>query len=99
MPIFEVPHSVYLALSIFITNTSLEFVSIILTDNKLNKQKCDVLYRAVAAAKNLRTFAFINNTGKFDLEDNEYSAFDDHMKSFKSLPITTNIKWLNEGAL
>ena len=50
----------------------------------------------MVSQKGLRSFTFINLAAMFDLEEDEYSGFEERMKKFKTLKVMTDIKWQHD---
>lgn len=66
------------------------------TDNGFGQEKADFLYNMISTSQ-LKSFRFTNMVQYFDHEDEEYSRFGERMKPFKSLPMTTEIRWQYEA--
>jgi hypothetical protein len=73
-PAFDVPENTYRALAQLIIGTPLQSLVISVTDNRLTKQKCQILYELLSRS-HLKGFTFINQAMNFDFEHNEYSGF------------------------
>jgi hypothetical protein len=73
-PAFDVPENTYRALAQLINGTPLQTLVISVTDNRLTKQKCQILYDLLSRSQ-LKGFTFINRALNFDFEHNEYSGF------------------------
>ena len=91
-PAFDVPENTYRALAYLLNGTPIQTLVLCVTDNRLNKQKCQVLYELLSRS-HLKGFTFINMAMNFDFEANEYSNFVENMRPIKQLPISSEIKW------
>lgn len=64
-PAFDVPENTYRALAQLINGTPLQTLVISVTDNRLTKQKCQILYDLLSRSQ-LKGFTFVNRALNFD---------------------------------
>ena len=95
-PSFSVSYSAYGAIRNIVKISSLQNLTLTVTDNTFDQQKINLLYEIISTS-NLKAFTFINLAGMYDYSSaNQYSEFFNRMKAFKKLPIITDLRWSYE---
>ena len=90
-PSFDVPETTYRSLA-YLINTPIQNLVLIVTDNRLTRQKCQIIYELLSRSQ-LKGFNFLNRAKNYDFENNEYSGFVENMRPIKQLPFASEIKW------
>lgn len=89
---FNIPTATYQSLQTLIALPNLQTLSLKVTDNCFNKEKAQILYNILSQSQ-LKGFTFVNSATSYDLESDEYSNFEEHMRPIKKLSMMTEIKW------
>ena len=69
-PAYEVPESTYYSLQNLFSLPAIQSVTLRVVDNRLDANKCQILYNALSRAPSLKGFSFSNQTGMYDFQNN-----------------------------
>lgn len=72
---YDIPESVYRALSKLINGPNIRNLTLNVTDNMFGREKAETLFHLIEKSK-LQGFTFINNAGAYDFDGHNYSVFE-----------------------